>query len=113
MAANHGVLHRMQAAVGVFEAFHGFDGFAIERGQQLNAAVDRHIVHARASGIELADHDHAGAAIALGTALFGAGAAQLFAQIIENRGGAAHTLRLDNLAVQHKAHGVGDLGHVE
>ena len=112
MAVDHFLLHGVQAAVGFFQALHSFHRFAIQGGQQLNAAVDGHIVHTRASGVEFAHHDHARAAIAFGAAFFGAGAVQLLTQIIENGGGAALSLGFDDFAVEHKAHGVGDLGHI-
>jgi len=38
---------------------------------------------------------------------------QLLAQVVQNSGGAALALGFDDAAVEHKAHGVGDLGHGE
>ena len=111
MAAHHGFLHRVQRAVGFFQTLHRLDRFAIQSGQQLDTAVHGHVVHARASVVELAHHHHTRTAIALGAALFGALAVQLLTQVIQNGGGAAHTLGFDDLAVEHKSHGVGDLGH--
>ena len=111
MALDHLFLHRVQRAVGFFQALDRLDRFAVQRRQQLDTSVGGHIVHARASGVELTHHHHTSAAIAFSAALFGAGAVQLFAQVIENSGGAALTLGFDDAAVEHKAHGVGDLGH--
>ena len=48
----------------------------------MDTAVDGAVIHPLASGVELAHHDHASAAIAFGAALFGAGALQLLAQVI-------------------------------
>ena len=111
MALHHRLLNRVQAAVGFFQAFNGFHRLAIQGGQQLNAAVDGDVVNARASSVQLAHHDHTGAAIALCATFLGAGAVQLFAQVIEDGGGAALTLGFNNFAIEHKTHGVGDLGH--
>jgi hypothetical protein len=82
VAVHHGLLHRVQAAIGALQAFHGFDRLAIQGRQQMDAAVDGAVIHPLASSVELAHHDHASAAIAFGAALLGAGALQLLAQVI-------------------------------
>jgi hypothetical protein len=111
VAVHHGLLHRVQRTVGLFQAFNGLDRFAVQRGQQLQATVDGKIVHARTGCIELPDKNHAGAAVALGTALFGPTAPQLFAQVVQNGRGPAFAGSLDDRAVKHETHGVGGLGH--
>jgi hypothetical protein len=110
---DHLVLHRVQGAIGFLEAFNGLDRFTVESRQQLDAAVDRDILDAVASGIEFTHHHHTGTAITFSTALFGACAMELFAKIVQNSGGPAFALGFDDFSVKHKAHGVGDLGHGE
>jgi hypothetical protein len=111
VALDHGILHGVQRAIGFFEALDGFDRFAVQAGQQLNAGIHRQVVHPCARRVQLAHQHHACTAIALGTALFGACALQFLTQIVQNGGGAALALGFDDAAVEHEAHGVGDLGH--
>ncbi len=111
VALHQSLLDGVQAAIGLFQALDGFDRFAIQRRQQLNAGIDGHIVNRRASGVQLAHQHHTRPAIALGTTFFRAGAVQLFAQIVQNSGGTAFALRFNDAAIEHKTHGIGDLGH--
>ena len=88
MTVHHRLLHRMQRTAGGLEAFHGEYRLAVERGQQADAGVDRRQLHTVATGSvlrQLADHDGACTAIALGAALFGASAVHVLAQPVEQR----------------------------
>ena len=111
MATRHFLLNRVQRAIGLFQALYRLDGLAIQRGQQLQAAVDRDVIDARARCIEFTHHHHAGAAIALRAALLGARAVKLLSEIVEHGGGTALALGFNDLAVQHKADGIGDFTH--
>ena len=70
---DHGLLHRMQAAIRCREPFDGGDGFAIDLGQEQDAAVQR------AVALVVADHDGTGTAIAFVAAFLGAGQMSGFA----------------------------------
>jgi hypothetical protein len=100
-----------QAAVSVLQALHRFDGLAVQRGQQLEAAVGGHIVHARAKGVQFAHQHHASSAIPFRAALLGTRAVHLLTQIVQHGSGTALALRLDNAPVQHKADGISDFTH--
>ena len=112
VALDHFFLYRVECSIGLFQTLHGFDRFAVQRGQQLDTGVGRYIVHARPSGIEFSHHHHTRATVTLCAALLGSGALQLLTQIVQNSGGAALALGFDDLSVEHKAHGVGGLGHM-
>lgn len=73
----------MQRAVGLAQVFDGEQCAAVERRQELHARVDR-LKRDAARAVRLADDDRARAAIALGAAFFGAGAARVFAQILKD-----------------------------
>ena len=70
---DHGLLHRMQAAIRCREPFDGCDGFAIDLGQEQDAAVQG------AVALVVADHDGTRAAIAFVAAFLGAGQMSGFA----------------------------------
>jgi hypothetical protein len=70
MVIDHGLLHRVQGAVGRGQVLDREHRTAIDRRQRPDAAVDR--PQHRAFAVEFADHDRAGAAVALGAALAGA-----------------------------------------
>ena len=112
VALDHFFLHRMERAIGLFQTLYRFDRLAIERWKQLDAGIGRHIVHARTGSIEFSHHHHTRTTVALCASFFGSGTLQLLAQIVQNGGGAALTLGFNDLSVEHKAHGVGGLGHM-
>jgi len=91
VALDHGLLHRVQGAIVLLQVLHRKQGLAVERGNELDAGIDR--VHPDLAILERADHDRAGAAIAFGAAFLGAGAVQVVAQVLQNglsRRGIAH-----------------------
>ena len=63
--------------------------------------------HSTASPVELAEQHGAGAAIALGAAFLGAGAAERVAEIIEDGAGGIGVFDLDHLAVEEEADHLG------
>jgi len=79
----------MQRAVGLPQVLDGEQRLAVQRGRELDAGV--HGLHLQlAGGVQAADDDRAGAAIALGAAFLGAGAVQVLAQVLQTvRVGAA------------------------
>jgi hypothetical protein len=113
MAFDHRLLHRVQGPVFFLQALDGLDRFAVQRRQELQAAVDGQVIDRGSCGIELSDQHHTGAAIALGAALLGAAAPQLLPQVVQNGRRAAFAGGFDNRAVKHEAHSVGRLGHGE
>ena len=99
VAFDHRLLHRMQRAVRLAQVFDGVERFAVERGHELDARVDRLEVDA-ARRVALADHDRACAAVAFGAAFLGAGAMRVFAQILQHGAGDGRVLDLaDRVAV--------------
>ena len=111
MTLGHGLLHRVQLAVGALQAFHRLDRLAIQRGHQLQATVDAGVSYRRAVGVELTDQHNAGAAVAFGAAFLGAGAVQMLAQVIKHRGVEVLAANFDDGAVEYKAHSIAGLSH--
>lgn len=89
----------MQRAVTLAQILDGEERVAIERRQELHARVDRLELHAAVS-VRLADDDRARAAVTFGAAFLRAGAARVFAEVLQDgarRRRAAHFL--DRMAV--------------
>jgi hypothetical protein len=82
VAVDHRLLHRMQAPLGGFEAFHGDELLAVEDWQEQDAGVDGLV--AKPVARRLAEHHRAGAAVALRAALLRAGLALLDAQVLQH-----------------------------
>ena len=70
---DHGLLHGMQAAIRRGKPFDGGDGFAVDLGQEQDAAVQGAVT------LIVADHNGTGAAIAFVAAFLGAGQMSGFA----------------------------------
>ena len=99
---HHGLLHRMQAAVGDLEVLDGEELLAVERRHELDAGIDGAIADAIA--IELTEDDRAGAAVAFRATLLGSHriAALRAAEELQHRHGRWQTLEADQVrAAQH------------
>ena len=94
-------LDRVRAA----QAFDGPQRLAVEHRQEEDAGIDRAPLDRVA--VQLAEQHGAGAAIALGAAFLGAGAAERVAQIVEDGGGGIGVFDLDHLAVEEEADHLG------
>ncbi len=101
VALDHGALHGMQLACGGLQAFDGEQRLAVERRQEPDAGIHRPVTDARACGFR--QHDGAGAAVALGAAFLGAGPAEAFAQVLEERRGRGAAGDGVDVAVQQEA----------
>ncbi len=95
---DHGLLRRMQSAVRARQVLDGQQLLAVEGGEKLNAGIDGAIGEALAR--DLAKHHGAGAAIAFGAALLGAGPTLRLAQVVQHRHGRVRDLDLTPLAPQ-------------
>ena len=85
VAIHHGLLGRV-GRMGAAQVFHRQQRAAIQRGQELDAGIDRLQCHApRGGGVGLTDDDGAGAAVAFRAAFLGAGAARILSQPLEHR----------------------------
>lgn len=82
MAFDQRLLHRMQGAVGLLQVFHGKQSLAVQRRGELDAGIDRFQLQLAVD--HAAQHHGAGAAIAFGAAFLGAGAVQVFAQVLQH-----------------------------
>ena len=80
---DQGLLHRMQLAA-VAQTLDSDQLLAVERRQKLDAGVHGAHLDIVAIAIEFGQHDGACTAIAFGTAFFGSGAAQIFAQVLQH-----------------------------
>ena len=98
MTLHHRLLHGMQAAVRLLQILDRQQCAAIEGGQEPDAGIDR--LEGQLTALKLA-HDHgAGAAIALGAAFLGAGAMQVFAQMLQHGARRRHAFHaVDRAAV--------------
>ena len=114
VAANHGFLGRVDAGGLVAhdqrvarEVFYGPQRQPVHGMRQAYAAVDCRIAQLLAfgRGHGLAYHYRAGAAIALGAAFLGAGAAQVFAQHLEKRAFGRHIVQCHGLAAAYELQG--------
>jgi hypothetical protein len=105
VAPDHGLLRRVQAAVGAGEVFDGPQRQAVDRVGQADAAVDRAVLQPVGRG--LAQHDGAGAAVAFTAALLGAGAGQVLAQQVEQGAVGRDIAQRDNLAAADESDGPG------
>ena len=108
VALDHRLLGRVQRAVRALQVLDSEERLAVQRRQELDAGVDRpqrQTAHGRrvARGGALADHDRAGAAVALVAALLGAGAARVFAQPVEHAAGRCGIDDLDDLTTVEEA----------
>jgi hypothetical protein len=113
VAGHHRLLRRMLPA----EVFHRQQRMAVQRGQELDAAVDRlpGQIARLAAFLQAADQHGAGTAVAFVAAFLGAGAAGMLTQPAQHRGGGLQTADRDDGATVHEADGagggVGSLGH--
>ncbi len=87
----------METSIRRAQTFHGDEGFAVQRGDKLNTGIDGATPHPII--VQVCHHNRTGAAVALGTTLFGAGAAQALTQIGQNRQGGIDLPQLDDLPV--------------
>ena len=108
MAIDERPLHGVQSAILPFQALDGDQLLAVKRRQKLDTRVDgaEPDVVAR----KLAEHDGAGAAVALGAAFLGTGPAEVLAQEIEHGTGRCHAIDAANLAVEHETNGIAMRG---
>ena len=104
VAVGHRALDRVERAA-PRQALDGLQRLAVEHRQEEDAGIDRAPFDRVA--VQLAEQHGAGAAIALGAAFLGAGAAQRVAQIVEDGGGGIGVLDLDHLAVEEEADHLG------
>jgi hypothetical protein len=81
VALDHRALHRMVAA----EVFHREQGLAVQRRDEGGAGIHR--VELQRAVHQFTDHHRAGAAVALGAAFLGAGAAGILAQPVQHAAG--------------------------
>ncbi len=95
-------LHRVEPAVRSAQVLDGDDLAPVQHGQELDAGVDRADDH-RAGGVALAQAHGAGAAVALGTALLGAGEPPLVAEPVQQRRGRRQVRDLDRGAVEQES----------
>ncbi|EYD74259.1 hypothetical protein Rumeso_04123 [Rubellimicrobium mesophilum DSM 19309] len=110
VVGDHGPLDGVQPALGRAQVLDGDDVAGVAGGEEADAGIDR-LVAERAS-VEPSDQDRAGAAVALGAALLGAGEAPVQAQEVE-QGVARPSLGEPHLgAVQEKANVVGHAASV-
>ncbi|MNT22845.1 hypothetical protein D3C72_1582440 [compost metagenome] len=105
MALHHGLLHRVERTVRLTQVFHGDQGLAVERGQELDAGIDGLEGHV-AAVLQLADHDGTGAAVAFSAAFLGAGAAHVLAQVLQHGAGHRGVGHFLDLAAVEKADGL-------
>ncbi|MNM87658.1 hypothetical protein D3C81_998470 [compost metagenome] len=105
MALHHGLLHRVERTVRLTQVFHGDQGLAVERGQELDAGIDR-LEFDVAAVLQLADDDGTGAAVAFGAAFLGAGAAGVFTQVLQHGAGNGGVGYFLDLAAVEKADGL-------
>ena len=87
------------------QALDGPQRLAVEHRQEEDAGIDRAPLDRVA--VELAEQHGAGAAIALGAAFLGAGAAERVAEMVEDGAGGIGILDLDHLAVEEEADHLG------
>ncbi len=100
---DHRELHGMQRAVLLGEVLDRHHLAAVHLSEQHDAGVDR-LVHQLAVA-HTAERDRAGAAIALATALLGAGGALALAQIIEKHHRRGNIDQFDQPAATNETHG--------
>jgi hypothetical protein len=96
---DHCLLNRMQSAVRCAQVFDAEECPAIERGQKLDAGVDR-LEREVPVGVEFADHDCAGAM-------------QVFAQVLKHGARRRHALNLTDGATVKEADGLRCHGESE
>jgi hypothetical protein len=99
---HHGLLHRVKASVRAFQVFDGDQLQPVQRGQQLDACVDRAV--SNSAVMEFAQHDGAGAAIPLGAAFLAAGATRFGAQPLQHGELGIETADLDDLSTENETH---------
>jgi hypothetical protein len=85
MAVDHRLLDRVQATAFVAQMLHGDHLGAADLRQKQDAGV--HLAVPDRTVVQRAEHDRAGAAVALGAALLGASAPLNLAQILQKRHG--------------------------
>ncbi|MNO59771.1 hypothetical protein D3C76_503670 [compost metagenome] len=85
VAVDHGLLHAVQLAA-VLEVVDADELLAVQRGNESQAGVEGAIADALGAfrADQLADHHGAGAAVAGGAALLGAGFAEVLTQVVEH-----------------------------
>jgi hypothetical protein len=132
VAVDQRLLHRVQAVHGVralvallkrggrgclrslalvLEVLDREQRLAVERGQELDAGIDRLQPQAadrvgRAGLGQLADHHGARTAVALVATLLGAGAARVLAQPVEHRAGRVDATDVDDLSAMEESDGL-------
>ena len=128
VALDHRPLHRVQNTAGrlVLQVFHGEQGFAMQRGQELDTGVDRlqaqaiHHVGSTSAvcnmgsvGVisQLTNHHGACTTVTFVAPLFGARAARVLAQPVEHGTCGVGACHLDGLAAVEKADGLGTVIH--
>src|SRR5438552_16486422 len=100
MAVDQRLLDGMERAVWTLEALDGDELLAVERRDELDARVDG--TETDAVSLEFPHDDGARAAVTLSAALFGPGAAQLFAQKVEYSPRRLDVAHRDDFAVEHE-----------
>jgi hypothetical protein len=88
------------APSGLLQVFDREQGLAVERGRELDAGIDR--LQFQLAVFQRTDDHGAGAAVALGAAFLGAGAAQVLPQVLQ-----------DGLRRRHVAHFVDGVAEVK
>ena len=108
VALEHGLLRRVQCAIGAGQVLYREHGAAVDGTEQPDAAVDR--TQLQLPVVEFAQHHRAGAAVALGAAFPGAVLA-LLAQPVEQHGVGRRRLECDGLVAAHEAQRAGGQCH--
>ena len=113
VAIDHALLHRVQRASSCTarfsQVFHREQCLAVQRGQKLDAGVDR-LQLQRAGRVQRTQHHRAGAAVAFGAAFLGAAAMGVFAQPLQHGAGGAAVqggIDFDDRSTVKETHGAG------
>lgn len=89
------------------QAFNGYELFAIQCRQKLDAGIDGAHREFVTITIEFGKHDRARTAVSLGAALLGAGSAEIFTQELQHRTRRVDVLEFDDFAIENKPDRVG------
>src|SRR5262249_45416624 len=101
---HHRFLHRMQSTVGLTQVLHREQCLAVEGRDELQTGVD--CFHGESIAMQLAENDRAGTAVALSTALFRSGLAEIFAKDIQDHPGRSDMAYGRDLAIQRKINAI-------
>ncbi len=105
VAVDHGLLHRVQQPARFAQALHRKQEFAVQSGKKLDAGI--HGTELQPASVTGFTNDHgARPAVSFRAALLGAGAAQVFPQVLQNGSGRIGDLGRNDLAIQHETDSV-------